>query len=785
MKKISFKLCLLFFIVTFINLTSIAQSIHFNWVKAWGTINALHGNAYGIAEVLDSNKFVIVAGGFNNTVDFDGAPNTFNLTSKGGVDILFTKYDSSGNFIWAKQIGSSVDEGVTDMKSDSHGNLFITGFFQSTLDFDPGPSVFNLITVSPTGFLLKLDGNGNFIWAKKLSFRPDKLDIDAADNIIMTGSFNGTKDFDPGTGADSVKSNINGYEDIFIVKLDSAANFTWMKQLKNQGTSVHRQFGLESDPAGNIILVGSFSDIIDFDPGTASSNLTSAGKNDGFCLKLDPMGNFIWIRQFGGDGIDMILALEVDKDGNVYSTGGFTHTVDFDPGPQVYALTSTDERSCFISKLDKNGNFVYAKNFIGYSSAGQALALDSSNNLYISGLFKGPIDFDPGPGVHNVDNSGIFTAKFDPSGNFLWATSYSAENTYFESIYSAIKVDILKNVYYTGGFAGTVDFDPTGSVHMVPATGNFAGFLQKVSQCNNSLKIINAQSCTSFGLNNINYTKSGTYYQTLTNSVGCDSIIQLNLAIENKLNDLSVTTCGGYLFNGQKLTSSGNYTDTFKLAGGCDSVVHLKLTITKITSGTSQTACGSYEWNGEKLTSTGTYIDTFKLNNGCDSIAFLNLTINEVPSPYLGKDSSICPGDSIIVNPGVFESYLWNDNTVGNSLIIKKAGTYWVKVTAINNCEAADSLHILPSGQCEGDECNVKIKIYPTPFHNLLIVDKNRTKCLVRMNLYNDIGQLVLKGQVIYDGKNSISLQYLPNGAYLYKIYTGNKILLVGKIIKQ
>jgi hypothetical protein len=103
---------------------------------------------------------------------------------------------------------------------------------------------------------------------------------------------------------------------------------------------------------------------MDFDPGATDVVLTAAGGANAFILKLTGQGDFMWVKQFGAPGVARILGLEVDNNGNVFSTGHFFFTVDFDPGPGSYPLTGNASfRCCFISKLDPNGNFIYAKNF--------------------------------------------------------------------------------------------------------------------------------------------------------------------------------------------------------------------------------------------------------------------------------------------------------------------------------------------------------------------------------------------------------------------------------------
>ena len=137
-----------------------AQPIHLDWFRQIGNVS---GDESVTALVIDSNKSVIATGAFAGTVDFDTGPGVANLSSAGANDVYFTEYDSTGRFIWAKRIGGGFSDDVLDIKMDNRSNLYILGKFQSTVDFDPGPGVFNVTTTFLSGFLLKLDNNGNFL----------------------------------------------------------------------------------------------------------------------------------------------------------------------------------------------------------------------------------------------------------------------------------------------------------------------------------------------------------------------------------------------------------------------------------------------------------------------------------------------------------------------------------------------------------------------------------------------------------------------------------------------
>jgi len=764
-------------------LCSSAQSIQLQWVK---TVSGTFTNNLGTWLVVDSNKSLIVLGSFQGTVDFDPGPGVYNMTSVSSSDIFIAKYDTAGNFIWAKQLSGQLDVSENDIAIDKYGDLIITGQFQSPVDFDPGPGV-NIITPinASYGFLLKLDYNGNFVWVEQLPYQYAVLHIDFAGNIILGGTFGGTVDFDPGPGTYAVTSSNPNGTDMAVLKLNANGNFVWLRQIRGQSGSNQQPAGVRTDPQGNIYFGGAFSSSMNFNPGPGTNTLTAAGNQAAFLLKLDSQGNYAWATQFGAAGTDEILGLEVDKDGNVFSTGVFQNTVDFDPGPAVYNLTgNAGFGSTIVWKLDKNGSFVFAKALQGAGNYGQAITLDSASNVYVQGTFLDSVDFDPGPGIHWVKGHDIFTLKLDSGGNYKWVDADTSLNgNGFISAWPDIKVDVLKNVYTTGLYTGPINFDPGPGRDSVTGTGIY---IHKLSQCHNTLHLIDTSSCDSFILNSTTYSSPGVYYQTLTNSVGCDSIIQLNLTRKEIYQTFSDTACFSYFWRGNFLVISGIYRDTLPAVTACDSIIELNLTINGTRATISDTACGYYQWNGKLLTASGVYIDSISSANGCDSVLLLNLIVHSTPSPSLGKDTVLCPGDSVTLSPGIFNTYAWSNNTAGSTLTVTDTGIYYIQVTDMNNCTASDSIRIEASTQCGVGGCSLdaRTKIYPTPFSDYLMIDLQSADCEIEMNLYDVLGQLIIGNLPLRTGHNEIPLYNLASAMYFYRLHSASKLLLTGKILK-
>jgi len=213
-----------------------AQSPSFEWAKKMGGFDL---NESGNAITIDASGNVITAGYFQSTSDFDPGSGVFNLTSNGSRDMFISKLDASGNFMWAKGLGGILEDNAQAVTTDASGNVYISGSFESTVDFDPGVGVFNLTAIANDDFfILKLDAGGNFVWAKRAANGFGRgIKIDSNGDIYSIGKYYGTVDFDPNAGVYNMISS-GGSADIFILKLTSSGNFLWAKSIGAAGHDI-------------------------------------------------------------------------------------------------------------------------------------------------------------------------------------------------------------------------------------------------------------------------------------------------------------------------------------------------------------------------------------------------------------------------------------------------------------------------------------------------------------------------------------------------------------------
>ena len=679
-----------------------AQNVHFDWAKDFGGAGSI---SIGSSIATDAAGNVYTTGSFAGTIDFDPGPGTFFLTSTNTTygDIFVSKLDPSGNFVWAKQM-KAVDGGGIGLSIavDVSNNIYVFGSFVGTVDFDPGPGVY-LLTNPESSFILKLDATGNFLWAEQFNpgtqdERDHSMKVDQAGNVYMTGAFKGIIDFDPGPGISNMVSGAGGLaRDAFVLKLNTNGNFVWSKQFGGSiVTGAGEGISLALDAAGNIYTTGYYTGTFDFDPGPAVFNLTSGAQNM-YISKLDPSGNFIWAVQVNATAEGIV----VDNAGNVYTTGLFSNTTDFDPGAGVYNQTASGNKDLFLLKLDQNGNFIWAEDLGGTGEAsGYSLALDVAGNVYMTGTFKGTIVFNPGSCLGTLTSTGsgdIFVTEIKTDGTIVWVKQFAGAGY---NAGSSIAVDIFGGICTTGFFAGTVDFDPGIGVFDLTSPGNYTAFVQKMIICTNSTSsILNVASCGSYTFHCQTYASSGVYHQVISNTEGCDSMVTLNLTINTTsfATSSNVSSCNNYYWNGKSFATSGTYVDTLTASTGCDSILTLNLTINPQTfSIIKQTVCSGQSFSG--YTEAGTYTDTLISSVGCDSMRTIQLSVMNLPTPDLGNNKDLCLGDTMILFPGNFDSYTWQDGTIQSHYVINKGGSYSVNVT--NQCGSAQAQIAISENKC-------------------------------------------------------------------------------------
>lgn len=355
---------------------------------------------------LDNDGNVLIIGDFTGTADFDPSAATANLTSFSN-DVFICKLTSGGAYVWAKQIGGGSAAYGVDIATDSDGNVYSTGTFQNTTDFDPGAGTYNLNAINGDAFLSKLNADGDFAWAFPIGGSTGDggncVYINEMNHVFLSGSFGNTVDFDPSGDAYNLTSA--GGSDAFLMKIDADATLIWAVGFG--GLEDEYAYNIATDSDGNAYLTGLFEGTTDFDPGAGVSDATANGGYDIYLSKFSASGNFLWSRQMGGLDYDYGMYVDLDADGNVYLGGMFRMEVDFDPSAATVNLTSNGGYDIYIEKFDTDGNFISVQVFGGVDPDKlNALHIDADATIFATGEFNNSVDFDPNAGTVTLTSTG-------------------------------------------------------------------------------------------------------------------------------------------------------------------------------------------------------------------------------------------------------------------------------------------------------------------------------------------------------------------------------------------
>ncbi|MBN8692675.1 MAG: SBBP repeat-containing protein [Bacteroidetes bacterium] len=661
--------------------------------------------AWGIA--VDASGNVYSAGSFSGTVDFDPGPGTYTMNGGTTGDAYINKLDGAGNFIWSKQLGGTSNDKALDCAVDAAGNIYATGTFSGTADFDPGPGTYTMTSFgSYDVFVVKLDASGNFVWANQMGGtgydKANSIIIDGSGNVLTTGAFLNTADFDPGPSVYTLTASINS--STFVSKLDPSGIFLLATSIgASPGTT--EAYTIRNDATGNVFLSGIITQTVDLDPGPGTYTLASAGQFDAFIMKLDPGLNFLWARKFGSTNWDVPFGMDVDAAGCVYTCGYVELIVDMDPGPGVYTPTQFGAQDYYVNKLDGNGNFIWAKRMGSPGSeCGNAVWLDANANLYLTGQFTSTIDFDPGPGVNNMISAGfadIFIHKLDSSGAFVWSKRIgSTSNEHGQDI----TADPSGNIYLTGIFTSpVVDFDPSPAVFNYSVSGSSDVYVEKFNVC--SLPLIGSitgpsVSCFGSGIqsfsvapvagafdytwtapggwtgtstvNVVNYTpsnNSGSITVNVTDACGTSQTSVFNVTINPTP---TIVVSSGTICAGQTFTFVPSGANTYTFSGG-SAIVSPSITTSYFVSGTSSLGCVS------------------------TSSAVASLTVRPTPT-ITATNGNICIGSSFTITPGGAASYTFSS---GSNIVTPTVNTtYSISGTSafgcVSNTPAISSISVNP-----------------------------------------------------------------------------------------
>ena len=370
-------------------------------------------DAAGVA--IDSSDNIYITGTSQGTNLFGK-----NATSGTTDDIFVAKLNSSGVVQWVYTAGGTGRDRGRKIALDSSGNVYVVGYYMSTVDFGGGNVTSN---GSWDAFILKLNSSGTFQWVKSYGGSTGNdlgrdVVVDSNDNVIMLGTFRGTVNFDSGDGGGEVNYTSNDY-DVFLIRLNSSGIWQSVWRTENSGSADARALAIDSNNV--TYLTGSFSGTVKFGDDT----YTAANSNDLFIHKIDTytLGALQPTYTSNIDTTQKAKGISVDSSGNIYATGTFQNTVNFGGGN-----ITTSGKDIYLLKLNSSLAFQWVKRFASDDgevgqALGTAIAIDDDGNVYSVGQIGGNYNLG-GQAVVSGSNNDAYIVKYDSSGTFQWSKTF-------------------------------------------------------------------------------------------------------------------------------------------------------------------------------------------------------------------------------------------------------------------------------------------------------------------------------------------------------------------------
>ncbi len=457
-------------------ITVTAESL-FQWAKSWGN----WGTDLAEDIAVDPAGNIYVTGEFHGDVDFDPGPGQQMGYSNGASDIFLGKYDTMGDLQWVRTWGGHYDDGGRSVAVDTSFGVYVTGYYRYSADFHPewGEDM-HFALGQEDAFLSKFDSSGDFRWARTWGGASNDNGEAVAtggldQDCFVVGYFRDSVDFDPDEYTSSMQFS-NGESDAFVTVFNSAGDYQWSQAVG--GMDQDSAMGVVVDMLGYARVTGTFRDHVDFYPSGPGGEHTSNGGNDAFLFF--PTGSTTHAYTWGGTGWDSANGITVSDDGNYYIIGFFTHNVDLDPTSGTDIHAGTGERDPFLISLDSSSNYRWGQSWGSTNSDfAESAAVDELGNIYVAGYMSGAMTLDTGYGPQVYDCAGMYDAYllcFDSFGDPWWMGTWGS--TGFDRG-AGIGVDDGNNVYVSGSFSYTVDFNPTAGVMDLSSSGMYDAFLSK------------------------------------------------------------------------------------------------------------------------------------------------------------------------------------------------------------------------------------------------------------------------------------------------------------------
>lgn len=374
----------------------------------------------------------------------------------GYANAFVAKINASGVYQWVKFFGGTMsDKGVKLVLTPSDEIIF-TGTYFNSITF--GTTTLTSVSGSKDIFLVKLDNNGDVLWARSdggnMGDNPYGLALDALGNIILTGQFQGTSTIAGSTFTSIIDplTTLYSYE-MFLAKYDANGTPQWCKA--SYAEYEDRGIAVTCDASNNIYLTGQFSDTINLF-GTVVNNSIY---NTGFVSRFDPAGNMIWFDKLAAAQV-LAYDIELDLNQQLVVTGDFLGQMVIWDNDGFNTLSNPYSRKIFVMKLKLNGEYIWGTaNGSESEVSSRGITIDSNNDIYIGGHFRCNFDeFRDATGTAYWQSAGfrdIFVNKYSAAGNLIWNSHAAGQR---DDVCWGIDVFTVDYPIFTGSYGTTLHF---------------------------------------------------------------------------------------------------------------------------------------------------------------------------------------------------------------------------------------------------------------------------------------------------------------------------------------
>ncbi|MBK9737867.1 MAG: T9SS type A sorting domain-containing protein [Saprospiraceae bacterium] len=653
----------------------------------------------------DNQNNIYVTGDYRQVLDFDPGIGEALVNTKGLTDIFVLKLSATGNFLWVNSYGgTNVDYGHS-VTTDAQRNVIITGKYSETVSFGL-LSDQELISKGGTDiFVLKLDQNGNTIWANGMgSPQNDQGNQVLVNNTGITylcGLYRGKVDFNTAFERKN-ESESNGGADMFVLILNQDGTYNEHFARGGIANDQINDIGLKLN--GDLISTGGFGAIVDFDPTSGELNILSNGGLDAYLIN-----DFICVNPYLK--VVNVPRPEVCKGdrGLIQITEGYLNGASQWSWQKDSCSNITFASGSFIDQvLNKSINY-YLKGSGGCIINSECRQINIK--VFTDSLIYQNIDLCQGDtifvGKSKYTTAGVFVdSLISKAGCDSVIVSEIGLFPKFNNInrYTICNGDTIKvgtsNYTFGGSFV-----DILSSIHGCDST-----IISIIELLPSKIENVEVTICKgeSITVGNASYTLGGTYIQSSTGENGCEDLLIVKVKVLETNFSQTISLCQGqsYLIGTSNYTASGVYTNILESSAGCDSIVVTNLTFFNTsTSQKDYTLCegDSIKVGNKVYKRTGNFIDTLMNSKGCDSIVFSDVRVLIVPA-IEQKKYLICEGAEVIVGPKIY----------------KATGIYKDTLDAKNGCDSiiisdvfvSQKLYFVKEGICNGDSVKFGDSVY-------------------------------------------------------------------------